>query len=110
MAANVKIPMSSESSFTESVTLDGNEYILSFKWNTRGAFWSMDIADANSSALVSGIRLAVSFPLNIQHPQLGMPIGIFIVYDSNPQTANIEPGRDDFTSGRKLQLLYWSKV
>ena len=98
--------MFDDASFTESVTLGDNEYQLSFVWNTRGEFWSMDIADANGNALLSGVRLVISYPLNTQHPGTGLPPGVFFVNDPNPDTDQIEPGRHDFTSERNLELRY----
>lgn len=106
----VAIPMFDLADFSESVTLDGNEYKLHFYWNTRGAFWSMDIADANSVPLVSGVKLIMDFPLLIQHTEDGLPEGIFLIQDTNPNTQYVEPGRGDFVGGRNLELMYWSKA
>jgi len=109
MGSFIKIPMSSAASFSESLTLDDNEYQLSFAWNTRGGYWTMGIADANGISLCEGVRLCISYPLNIQHTQTAMPKGVFLVVDTNPKTAMIEPGRMDFVQGRNLELLYASK-
>ncbi len=106
--SQVVIPMSDYPAFTQNVVLDGNTYRFSFSWNGRGEFWSMDIADANNIPLLSGIRLVILFPLLAQHKEDGLPAGQIFVLDTNPNTAFIEPGRHDFTSGRKLQLIYWS--
>jgi hypothetical protein len=78
-------------------------------WNTRGSFWSMSLSDANGNALVSGVRLVTMFPLLDQHPGLDMPPGSLFVYDPNPATRTMEPGRSDFTGGRNLSLIYWSR-
>ena len=103
------IPMFDLPAFSESITLDLKEYGFSFSWNTRGGFWSMSISDANGIPLVSGVRLVTMFPLLSQHPGTDMPSGDLFVYDSNPATRTQEPGRKDFTEGRNLQLLYWSR-
>jgi hypothetical protein len=100
----VTIPFQPVSAFSESVTLDRNEYTLSFYWNTRGEFWSMNIADANGATIITGIRLVINYPLRLQHPQLALPPGEFVVVD--PSGSNEEPGRDDFTGNRNLELQY----
>jgi hypothetical protein len=109
MANRVAIPMFDSSSFKISVTLDLKEYRLSFAWNSRGQYWSMSIADANGVMLRAGIRLVVSYPLNIQHTDPRLPQGLFMIIDSNEKTAMIEPGRNDFVAGRKLELIYRSR-
>lgn len=106
----VTITMYDTASFSESVTLDGNEYRLRFYWNTRGQFWSMDIADANNNPLVSGVKLIANFPLLIQHTEEGLPPGDFFIVDPSSKTQYVEPGRWDFTSGRNLSLTYWSSL
>ena len=107
--SQVTIPMIDSAEFSESVTLDGNEYKLHFYWNTRGAFWSMDIADASSNSLVVGVRLIISYPMLLQHTEIGLPPGQFLIIDTNINTQYQEPGRSDFLStGRNLQLVYWS--
>ena len=106
--SQVTIPMSDLAEFSQSVTLDGNEYRLHFYWNGRGSFWGMDISDANGVPLLSGIRLIINFPMLLQHKESGLPPGQFLIVDSNLKTQNDEPGRNDFTIGRKLNLVYWS--
>ena len=103
----VTIPMFDLPSFSESVTLDGKEYQLSFAWNSRGAFWKMMIADSNGTIISTGIRLCISYPLKRQHTDNRLPPGEFLVMDANTKTAQIEPGRHDFVKDRKLQLVYW---
>lgn len=106
--SQVTIPMLDYAEFSEAVTLDGNLYNLHFYWNTRGDFWTMDIADANNNPLVSGIRLIISYPMILQHTEIGLPPGQFLIVDPNQKTQYQEPGREDFLpSGRNLSLVYW---
>lgn len=109
MPSNDVIPFKDSPAFSESLTLDGKEYGFFFAWNTRGSFWYMNLNDANGNPLVSGVRLVINFPLLDQHPGEGMPPGSMFVYDSNPATRTMEPGRGDFVGGRNLSLLYWSR-
>jgi len=106
--APVAIKMYDYAEFTESVSLDNNEYLLRFYWNTRGEFWSMDISDSNNTQLVSGIKLIVNYPMLYQYKKIGLPNGDFYIKDLNPKTQYVDPGRYDFVSGRNLSICYVS--
>src|SRR5271157_2083849 len=94
----VAIPFFTSAQFTESVTLDQNEFFLEFIWNNRGSFYSMDIYDSNNNKLVAGVRLIVGYSLLGQYNYAGLPLGDMMVWDPNPNTAIYEPGRNDFTN------------
>lgn len=106
--AQLSIPMQSYSEFSEAITLDGNLYNLHFYWNNRGSFWTMDISDANNNPLISGIRLIIGFPMTLQNAEESIPPGQFIIVDPNVSAQYVEPGRNDFTGDRNLQLIYVS--
>jgi hypothetical protein len=108
--SQVTIPMFDVADFSEKVTLDGGIYGLRFYWNTRGAFWSMDISDANANPIVSGVKLIINFPMLLQYRTSALPPGFFVIMDLNLKTQYQEPGRFDFVSGRNLQLCYMSNV
>lgn len=40
-----------------SITLDDIAYFMIAKWNSRAAFWTLDIQDENEIAIISGITL-----------------------------------------------------
>lgn len=46
-----------------SVTLDGIDYQLEFRHNSREDNWYMDLLDVAGNALRSGIRCVINFPL-----------------------------------------------
>ena len=104
------IPLFENGIFSETVALDGNNYGLSFAWNTRAQAWFMSIADGNGNMLRTGLRLNIAWPVLLQFNDIGLPTGDFVLNDPNPATALIEPGRNDFTVGRKLELLYISRA
>jgi hypothetical protein len=108
--SQVTIPMDNVADFFEKVTLDGGIYGFRFYWNARGAFWSMDISDANANLIVSGVKLIINFPMLLQYHNSALPPGHFVIMDLNPKTQYQEPGRFDFVSGRNLQLCYFSNV
>jgi hypothetical protein len=106
MSNAVSIPMSADAQFSESITLDGNEYFLRFIWNIRGGFYSMSINDSNNNPLISGIKLTMGCDLLSPYNITGRPPGILFLLDQNPITAVNEPGRNDFISGRNVLLVY----
>lgn len=102
----VTIPMSSNSSFRQEITLDSRPYIISFHWNTRGAFWVMDIYDRDETLLLGGIKLVIGFPLKLRSNNPLLPAGDFWCIDTQLSTMMNEPGRNDFVQDRKLELIY----
>jgi hypothetical protein len=106
----VIIPLFENANFSEAVTLDNVNYILSFKWNTRGEFWTMDIYDGNGEIIAYGFKLVIWYPLTVQHNNVNLPAGTFVLVDPSAATQYDETGRNDFVSGRKLELLYVSAL
>lgn len=106
--AVVTIPMSSAASFKQEVTLEEVPYILAFRWNTRGEYWTMSIIDRDETVLVSDIKLVVAFPLvNIRyHSDSRLPQGEFYCIDTQLSTMMNDPARYDFVQDRKLDLIY----
>lgn len=106
----VSIPLFDNGSFSETVSLDGNNYGISLSWNARAGAWFMSIADGNGAMLRTGIRLNISYPLKMQYNDAALPQGDFLLVDKNEETWKQEAGRDDFVSGRKLELWYLPKT
>lgn len=56
--ANVKIKVRSKPYYKGTKTLDGNVYLLTFRWNTFTSKWYMDILGLNSTSVdIKGIAL-----------------------------------------------------
>ena len=108
MSTVAKIRMFDSSNFTERIVLDNNVFVLGFKWNTRSLYWSMDIYDSNNVLLLAGTKLTICYPVKAQHVSASLPSGDFVLIDPNENTQTQEPGRHDFTTGRKLELCYVS--
>ncbi len=56
----LRIPMSNGAFFSQKVTLNGNTYELTFRYNTRSKQWKLDILDVTAgegSALRNGITV-----------------------------------------------------
>ena len=91
--------------FKQAVVLDGNNYILRIQWNTRTEFWSMSIYDSNETLLRANIKLVQWYPLRAQYNNPDLPAGEFMLIDSSNE-ANLEIGRNDFGTGRNVELWY----
>jgi len=49
--------------FFESVSLDGVDYQLYFKYNSREGFWYFDLNDVEGNPIRTGIKVVVNYPL-----------------------------------------------
>jgi hypothetical protein len=106
----VSIPLFENGNFSETVSLDGNNYGISLSWNARCGAWFLSIADGNGMMLRTGIRLNIAYPVKLQYNDVGLPAGDFLLIDKNEATWKQEPGRNDFVAGRKLELWYLPKT
>ena len=71
-----------------SVALGAKVYTLRFGYAaTENGGWFMDIADANAVPLVSGIPLVTGSDLLAPYQYLGIPGGIYVATDSDPQAV-----------------------
>jgi hypothetical protein len=65
--ATVEIPIppivNSAGSARFRVALDGDDFVLTLQWNQRTETWSLDVADVNEDAIVSGIVLVPTWDL-----------------------------------------------
>jgi len=90
----IRIPFNSDfSSFRERIALDGVPYILSFKWNGRGGYWSMSISSVDGVEILSSIKLVPDYELISQYVAADIPPGMIVVHDSSGNKDMI--GRDD---------------
>ena len=84
--------------YTQTTTLDGRDFILRFSNNQRDGLWYMDIGDQDDVPIASGLKLvAEGFPLRrLTDPRT--PDGFIIVKD-------LESNDGGFDTGRKLIAL-----
>ena len=79
-------------------------YRLAFKWNTRGQWWTMDVASDDGAALARGLRIVTGYNILRPHTAERFPPGAIVAVDV---TGNmVPPTRDDF--GRRVLLCYVS--
>jgi hypothetical protein len=96
------IPLRAVPEYVQEVTLEETPYRFTFKWNTRGAYYSIDIATAEGVALVSGLKMALNAALLRKHPGRGLPPGELIVIDPS---GSYEPIAFDDPEQR-ISLIY----
>jgi len=89
-------------SFSIDVTLETTPYHFTFHWNSRGAFWVMNIDSFDLVRLVSGVQLVPNFSLLDKYPGRGLPPGLFIAADKRGNRFDIT--RDNM--GVEVVLLY----
>jgi uncharacterized protein DUF6983 len=84
-----------------SVSLNGNTYNLTCKWNQIAQLWVLDIADGTDTVIVGGIPLVTGTDLLSQYESLGIG-GSLIV-----QTTNDPDVPPTFTNLGTQSFLYY---
>jgi len=74
--------------FTETISLSGTQYVLTFNWKSRMKAWYVDIATLAGVALVSGSRVSPDFPPWLLLQIAGMPPGTYAPYGPDPYVEN----------------------
>lgn len=77
----------SDSSWTERVTLDGTDYLLTFDWQARAGTWRLEIADQDEG-LITVCKLVSEFPLLRRVVDPRRPPGELVVIDTLSQGAD----------------------
>lgn len=91
--------------WTQSTPLDGREYILTFRWSQRSGRWSLDVADEDGAAILSGRVLVPSMRVFKGVVDTRLPAGDLVLLDQR----SAREGLDDptFTSlGDRHVLVY----
>lgn len=102
----VVVPFSGFASFTEEVTFDNVPLRLTFNWNNRGQFWTVDFRDTDDVLLAAGIKLVIDSELIQDYPDRGLPVGGLSVID--PAGLRERIGRDDL--GTETFIVYASEA
>lgn len=84
-----------------TAVLEGKAYQFTFRWNDRGAFWTMSIADGLGIPLISGRRVVVDWPLLFRFPFPALPPGEFFASDP---TGRGDPAQAEL--GGRVKLYY----
>lgn len=68
-------------SFKEEIDIDSNTYFFTFDWNSREEAWSMKIADANESTILSDIKIVSNYELISIYTDERLPKGNLFCID-----------------------------
>jgi len=106
MISSIEITDAAETgAFTFSVNLDGIDYQLSFRFNSREGFWYFDLLDVAGEIIRSGIKCVINFPLIRLVRDATRPAGELMCFDG--RTNSKDPGLNDF--GIDNVLIYVDK-
>lgn len=96
------VPPDKNDSFTR-IVLDGEEYLFKFSYNYDGGFWTMGVYADERTAIIAGVKIVPSFPINWHFRQyIDLPNGVIGVVTSLEKI-----GRKDFMNG-KAKFVYLS--
>lgn len=95
------IPVRNDESFTETVSLDGKPYDLTFIWNTREEAWQLTIG-FESNVLASGLKIVPSWELISRFANINLPPGLIAVIDTS--AVYTRPVKEDL--GVRLKIFY----
>lgn len=84
------------------VALDGAEFELELRWNSRASTWMLTIADGAGATLVAGRRVALGTPLTARFRDGRLPAGELLAIDTSGTRG--EPELEDL--GTRVLLAY----
>jgi len=100
-----RIPVPSGPYWTQTVTLDGTDYILTATYNFRKARYYLSVADANGNALASGKALVCNWPLFANCRVEGFWPGVLAAV---PQSSDAsDPLLGELGIGLRVELTYF---
>lgn len=107
MATPLVLPFVLDAAYQSmEVALEGVSYRIAYAWNRRTASWYLSISTAEGTALVSGLRMVLDWPLLEQHrarePRL--PPGRLFAFAIDGGEG--EAGFADM--GRRVKLFYYT--
>ena len=98
------IPVDGEwARYSVGVPLDGEDFTLSFEWNTRAARWFLSVLDAASNELATSVPLVVDVPLLQKYASLDLPAGWLMALDTSELGEEMAEMED---LGTRVQLVY----
>lgn len=100
----IEIPttFAGEAHVEQRTTLSGRDFVLRFDWNQRDGHWTLGLYQPNGDAIITGLKLVVSWPLLGARTEALRPPGELLVVDT--QVPAIDPGFADL--GARHSLIY----
>lgn len=101
----VEIPLKQFANNSFPVTLDGENFIFTTIWNSRGETWRLSVKDSTGNPIVLGLTMFPNQILNAPYFYNKTPKGLLIVESKTASTI-----RPTFESlGTSVKLLYVSE-
>ncbi len=88
-------------SYSYSIDIDDNVYILEFNFNYRMQRWFMSIKDSDGNPIISGIILLSNWLLTQRFVDTRLPLGDIMLLNYENDTP---PNRNEL--GSKAELIY----
>lgn len=88
--------------YSFDVALSSIVYRLTFIWNGRGQFWTMDISDTSDNIIQASIKLVASWELLLQYTNPLLPPGS--IYCIDMSGLDLDPTDTDL--GTRVILVY----
>jgi|SRR5581483_1588300 len=98
------IPTFDDPFYTQTTVLEGVSYVLTFKYNQRENAWYFDIAQADATPIISGVKIICNRPLTRRFASISKPPGEFLAISNNGD--NTLPGAGELGDGKRVTLLY----
>jgi hypothetical protein len=98
------IPTSADPFCTQTTTLDGTPYVLTFAFNARAACFYLSLATLDGEPVASGLKLVCQWNLLLKCASPLRPPGMLLVVSNT--NDNSTPGLGDLVPGGRCQLVY----
>lgn len=104
--ASIVIPTIDSPFYSIRTTLDGADYTLNFRYNTREQRWYMDIYDSEEVALLLGIKILCQSPIaRFQQDSYGLFPGLMFAISGT--TDQSPPLYGELGPNKRVQLVYY---
>ena len=78
----VQLPLiPSEPNYRTGVTLDGEQFILDMRWNTRDDAWYMDLYEGDETPIRLGMKVVLGALIGIRSINPNQPKGVMMASD-----------------------------
>ena len=90
--------------YTMTVTLDGSDYVLGFRYNQREDAWYFDISLTDGTLLVAGVKVICNRPLLRRFADVRLPLGHLVAFSSGTDAS--PPGLAELGVDKRVTLVY----
>lgn len=102
------IPTSSDPFYTQTTTLDGTDYILEFRFNSREECWYLKLSLTDATTLIEGVKVVSNWPLLQKLVDARGPFGELVALAYGPDDS--PAGLTELGIGQRVELTYFTKA